>query len=222
MMILRLFFAGPIVHKLTPLGLLAVSAAIAALGLITLSLSTGLWILVAATLYGFGKTFFWPTMLGVVSEQFPKGGALTLNTISGVGMLGVGVLGGALLGNIQDLNIDSTLKKNHPAIHGKVMDASKISIFGPYQPVDAKKVAALPAAEQATVKDIQDGSKKTALFSTTDISVTVFPIFMLLCYLILILYFKGKGGYKAEVISQTSIFRPTSTSRGFRFCSTLF
>ena len=74
MMVLR-FFAGPIVHRISPLGLLAVSAAIAALGLVSLSLSAGLMIFAAATLYGFGKTFFWPTMLGVVAEQYPKGGA---------------------------------------------------------------------------------------------------------------------------------------------------
>lgn len=200
MMILRLFFAGPIVHKLTPLGLLALSATIAAVGLMTLSLSTGLMILVAATLYGFGKTFFWPTMLGVVSEQFPKGGALTLNMMGGVGMLGVGVLGGALLGNIQDQTIDNKLKKENPAIHAKVMDHSKMSIFGQYQPVDSKKLAALPNEEKAAVVAIQDAAKKSALFSMSDISVVVFPIFMLVCYLILILYFKGRGGYKAEVL----------------------
>jgi fucose permease len=77
MLILR-FFAGPIVHRLSPLGLLCVSAGIAALGLAFLSQATGIMILAAATLYGFGKTFFWPTMLGVAAEQFPKGGALTL------------------------------------------------------------------------------------------------------------------------------------------------
>lgn len=200
MMILRLFFAGPIVHKLTPLGLLALSSLIAAVGLMTLSLSTGLMILVAATLYGFGKTFFWPTMLGVVSEQFPKGGALTLNMMGGVGMLGVGVLGGALLGNIQDQTIDAKLMKENPALHAKVVDQRRMSIFGPYQPVDANKVAALPEADRAIVVGIQDAAKKSALFSLTDVSVVVFPVFMLICYLILILYFKGKGGYKPEIL----------------------
>ncbi len=199
MTVLR-FFAGPIVHKLSPLGLLALSAAIAAAGLISLSFSTGLMILVAATLYGFGKTFFWPTMLGVVSEQFPKGGALTLNGMGGVGMLGVGVLGGALLGNIQDKNIDKTLLKENPALHGKVMDKPKESIFGTYQPLDIQRLESQSAEDKATVKTIQDGAKKSALFSTTDISVAVFPIFMFVCYLILILYFKGRGGYKAQIL----------------------
>ena len=59
-------------------------------------------IFVGATIYGVGKSFFWPTMLGVLAEQFPKGGALTLNVIAGVGMLGVGVVGNPLLGAIQD------------------------------------------------------------------------------------------------------------------------
>src|SRR6185369_11168500 len=92
-----------------PLGLLAVCSALAAAGLICLSKSTGLMILAAATIYGFGKTFFWPTMLGVVSEQFPKGGALTLNMISGIGMLAVGAVGNPLLGFIQDKYVDSHL-----------------------------------------------------------------------------------------------------------------
>jgi len=100
MMVLR-FFAGPIVHSLSPLGLLAISAVLAIVGLTTLSFTTGVMIFVAATLYGVGKTFFWPTMLGVVSEQTPKGGALTLNAISGIGMLAVGTLGFPYIGTLQ-------------------------------------------------------------------------------------------------------------------------
>ncbi|MEE2623427.1 MAG: MFS transporter, partial [Verrucomicrobiota bacterium] len=98
MTVLR-FFAGPIIHKLTPLGLLATCAGLAMVGLMLLSVTTTLVaIFAAATLYGIGKTFFWPTTLGVVSEQFPKGGALTLNAIAGIGMLSVGIVGGPLIG----------------------------------------------------------------------------------------------------------------------------
>ena len=65
-------------------------------------------IFVAATLYGFGKTFFWPTMLGVVSDQTPRGGALTLNALGGIGMLAVGVLGFPYIGTLQaDKKIDA-------------------------------------------------------------------------------------------------------------------
>src|SRR4029079_12769886 len=102
------FFAGPIVHQLSPLGLLALSSVLAIIGLYTLSMTAGLMIFVAATLYGFGKTFFWPTMLGVVAEQTPRGGAMTLNAISGIGMLAVGVLGFPFIGALQaDKKIDA-------------------------------------------------------------------------------------------------------------------
>src|SRR5690606_39413054 len=62
MFVLRLF-AGSIIHKISPLGLLAVCSLVAAIGLFFLSQSVGVMILVAATIYGFGKAFFWPTML---------------------------------------------------------------------------------------------------------------------------------------------------------------
>ncbi|MEP0842690.1 MAG: MFS transporter [Phycisphaerae bacterium] len=196
MTILRLF-AGPIVHKLSPLGLLAVCAAIAACGLVFLSKATGVTILVAATLYGFGKTFFWPTMLGIVAERFPKGGAMTLNTIAGVGMLSVGTIGTALMGNIQDKTIDQTLASDHAALHAKVVaDQAKMSVFGPYRPIDQAKVAALTESEKATVKDVQESAKKSALAR-----VAILPVIMLVCYLILIVYFRAQGGYKAEVLA---------------------
>ncbi|MGA1101613.1 MAG: MFS transporter, partial [Opitutales bacterium] len=101
MMVLRFWFAGPIVEKLGPLGLLTTSAVLAIAGLYLLSSASGLaMIFVFATLYGFGKTFFWPTTLGVVSVQCPKGGALTLNAIAGIGMLAVGILGGPVIGKM--------------------------------------------------------------------------------------------------------------------------
>src|SRR5207249_603169 len=76
MFVLR-FCAGPIVHRIGPLGLLATCSGIAAIGLLWLSQAgTAAWMLfAAATFYGFGKTFFWPTTLGVVSERYPRGGA---------------------------------------------------------------------------------------------------------------------------------------------------
>ena len=101
MMVLR-FFAGPIVHNLTALGLLILSCVLAIAGLWSLSIAEGVVIIfLAATLYALGKTFFWPTMLGIVSEQTPRGGALTLNAISGIGMLAVGTLGFPYIGALQ-------------------------------------------------------------------------------------------------------------------------
>jgi MFS family permease len=99
------FFAGPIVHKISPVGLLFCSAVLGTAGLLLLGWSvtstTWLW-LAAVTVYGVGKTFYWPTMLGVISERFPKGGALALGLSGGIGMISAGVLGGPGIGYFQD------------------------------------------------------------------------------------------------------------------------
>jgi MFS family permease len=195
MMVLR-FFAGPIAHKFSPLGLLAISAAIAAGGLFFLSKSTGLMILGAATLYAFGKTFFWPTMLGVSSEQCPKGGALTLNMLGGIGMIGVGIIGSPLLGNIQDRFKDKTLLESNPELHARIAGAQRTSVFGEYRALDADKIKTLSPEEQKIVQETGEASKKNALSM-----VAILPCFMLVCYLILILYFKARGGYRAQELA---------------------
>jgi MFS family permease len=194
MLVLR-FFAGPIVHKLSPIGLLAVSALVAAIGLVFLSKAEGLMILGAATLYGLGKSFFWPTMLGVVAEQFPKGGALTLNTCGGVGMLAVGVVGASFLGYNQDSRIDQQLEAKDPALYASVVGSEKVSVFGTYKALDEKKVDELPAEKKAMIKEIEGGAKKNALMT-----VAILPVIMFVCYLLLIFYFKAKGGYKPQII----------------------
>ena len=190
MMVLR-FFAGPIVHKFTPLGLLAICAALACVGLFLLSKVTGLVaIFAAATLYGVAKTFFWPTMLGVVAEQTPRGGALTLNAIAGIGMLTVGILGGPLIGNMQERSVQSSLEKEMPGVYEKI-SRDDTYFLGGYKAADEGKINALPAEDAAKVGAISKHAKQGALAK-----VVVFPAFMLLCYLGLIAWFKSRGGYK--------------------------
>ena len=73
--------------------------------------------MLAATVYACGKTFLWPTMLAVVSEQFPRGGAITIGAIGGVGMLSAGLLGGPGIGFEQDYYASENLKKADPAVY---------------------------------------------------------------------------------------------------------
>jgi MFS family permease len=84
------FFAGPIAHKLSPIGLLWVSCLLASLGLWALSLAnspiTGL---LAATVWGTGVCYMWPTMLATASERFPRGGALLMGLMGTAGMLSI-------------------------------------------------------------------------------------------------------------------------------------
>ncbi len=105
MFVLR-FFAGPIVHKINPLGLLLGSAVLGTLGLFLLGqpFTNTVWLWVGAvTVYALGKTFYWPTLLGVISERFPKAGALALGISGGIGMLSAGLLGTPGIGYQQDL-----------------------------------------------------------------------------------------------------------------------
>jgi len=99
------FFAGPIVHKINPVGLLFASAVLGTAGLYMLGQpftnSTWPWVL-AVTVYGIGKTFYWPTLLGVISERFPRAGAIALGISGGIGMLSAGLLGGPGIGYKQD------------------------------------------------------------------------------------------------------------------------
>jgi MFS family permease len=82
-------FAGPFVHKLSPIGMLIASAIMSTAGLYAMSHTTGAMLFAAATLFAFGVCFFWPTMLGFVAENFPKTGALGLAIMGGAGMLSV-------------------------------------------------------------------------------------------------------------------------------------
>ena len=198
MMVLR-FFAGPIVHKTSPIGLLTISAVLAIAGLFALSRcgNAGLGaIFAAATLYGFGKTFFWPTMLGVTAEQCPKGGALTLNAISGIGMIAVGVLGFPFIGYLQESTASTQLTATSETVAMQVLN-DKEYMGQPYKAIDPGKVETLTAEdEKSAVEEANKAGQFDALAK-----MAAFPTFMLACYVALFLYFKSKGGYKAEVLT---------------------
>ena len=188
------FCAGPIIHRLSPLGLLATCAALAAVGLTALSKTNGAGMAVifaAATLYAVGKTFFWPTMLGLASEQCPKGGALTLNAMGGIGMLAVGILGFPFIGYLQETSATHQLQASHPALY-QTVTVQKNYLLGAYQAIDPVKSAAVTGdAEQAAIKSVTVTGQFSALGK-----MALFPSAMLACYLALMFYFKSRGGYR--------------------------
>jgi fucose permease len=78
-------FAGPVVHRLAPAGMLLFSAIFSGLGLLWLSNASGTAALAAAAVFAVGICYFWPTMLGFVAEYVPRSGALGLAIMGGVG-----------------------------------------------------------------------------------------------------------------------------------------
>ena len=231
------FFAGPIVHRINPLGLLLVSAVLGAVGLYFLgTFTTGVMIVIAATVYGIGKTFLWPTMLGVVGERYPKGGALAMGLMGGVGMLSAGLFGGPGIGYKQDVHASKYLKENpeHVDTYGRYAssDTNRFLFFPSVQGLDGAKVATLtdPKGEGATLQAdlakvagqnrVDENLNKLAAWwagakayagedkvpvqqaglhgGRMALKLTALvPAAMAVGYLLLVLYFMARGGYKA-------------------------
>jgi MFS family permease len=98
-MALGRLFLGPIVHRtIAPEKVLLISAVLATIGIYFLSFATGYTAFAAAAIFGVGISLFWPTMLGFVSVNLPRTGALGLSLMGGAGMLAAAfalpVLGG--------------------------------------------------------------------------------------------------------------------------------
>lgn len=91
LMALGRYFAGPLVHRLNPTGVLWASAIISALGIFMLSQVTGPMVYVAAVLFAIGICYFWPTMIGFTSEYLPKTGALGMSLVGGAGMFAMSI-----------------------------------------------------------------------------------------------------------------------------------
>jgi hypothetical protein len=133
-------------------------------------------------------------MLGVVAEQFPKGGAVTLNAIAGIGMLSVGIIGGPLIGRMQEGSAETALTNSMPGTYEEIASENEY-FLGDYTAVDAKKVQALPPQQAEQVQQTVKAAKQDALAK-----ITLFPAIMLACFLGLIVYFKSIGGYRAVSI----------------------
>jgi len=92
MFVLR-YFAGPIAHKISPIGMMWASVTIAAIGLFLLSgVTNPTMAYVAATVFYVGVCFMWPTMLGITSERFPQGGAFTMGLMGFAGQFALGLV----------------------------------------------------------------------------------------------------------------------------------
>lgn len=188
MFVLR-FFAGPLAKKISPIGILLASAVLSALGLVAISYSNTVFtVFLAATVFGVGKTYFWPTMLGVTSERFPKGGAFLLGIIGAAGGLFWSYVAAPGMGKLHD---HYTLQSLSPAVAQQVVVEGR---------VDDDKIKALPADEQKPAQTEVDQGRKTAA-STTFRWVAVLPAILILLFGGMLLYDYRRGGYKQESLT---------------------
>ena len=102
MVVLRLL-ASHFVERLAPTGMLLTAAILTGTGLFLLSFVQGLWsALAVATIFAWGVAFFFPTMVGLVSERLPRTGSLGIVLTAGIGLGMAGGIGVPLIGRLAD------------------------------------------------------------------------------------------------------------------------
>lgn len=202
---------------LSPVGILLVSAILACIGLnLTSGINTFVGAMVALTVYGIGKTFFWPTMLAVASDRFPRTGAIAISIMGGIGMMSAGLIGSPGLGYFKDRYSGEALKVSNAASFDSLKNekASQFLFFEKAHGLDGKK---LGEAQEKFNKARENGDRDAALASLSadekslvEASITgdrqtlkadsVIPATMAAIYLVLMIYFGAIGGYKAVKI----------------------
>jgi hypothetical protein len=191
--------------KLSPVGLLLVCSVLAFIGLQMASgMQTFTMALIALGIYSIGKTFFWPTMLAVASDRFPRTGAVAISIMGGLGMLSAGIIGGPGLGYGKDRFAAEDLKAKAPAVYNEVKAAtpSKFFFLEEVNAIDGAKLAAAKDAKQRDAKQAaivaadQHGDRATLKADS------FIPLTMAAIYLGLLLYFKSIGGYKVLNIDE--------------------
>lgn len=187
--------------KLSPIGILLLSAVCAVIGLrLASGMETFAMAVIALTVYALGKTFFWPTMLAVVSDQFPRTGAVAISVMGGLGFLSAGLLGGPGLGYSKDRFAAEELQRTNIAVYEQVKaeNTSKFLTFAPVNPIqgseleNARSAAERTPEQQAIVSASETGDRMTLKVDS------FIPLTMAVIYLILMLYFRSKGGYRVK------------------------
>ena len=137
-----------------------------------------------------------------------QGGALTLNAISGIGMLAVGTLGFPYIGALQAGNQIDAITENEAIIaqapslkDGNFTTSKSIYEVIKYDAVDDGLLATRLSEDiqdQKVLESVNGEIKKAKAASAQGAlaDMTVFPIIMLVSYLVLMFYFKNRGGYK--------------------------
>lgn len=186
MFVLRQFCTGPIVRILNPIGVLTLSSILSGIGLLWLSGVNSAWmILFAATLFGIGKSYFWPTMLGITADRFPKGGPLALGVLSAGGMFSVGFLVTPIMGTIQDHYAVVKLSEISPAVFRKVGRDNG-------EGLNEKKVLAL--SEEVERNVVSEAKAYSA--AMTFRWVAVLPALLTVIFGFLFFHFRFTGGYR--------------------------
>ncbi|MDA1006962.1 MAG: MFS transporter [Verrucomicrobia bacterium] len=129
--------------KLSPVSLLFICSVLAFLGLqLAGGMSTLMIAFGALGLYAIGKTFFWPTMLAVASDRFPRTGAIAISIMGGIGMMSAGLIGSEGLGYSKDRFSAKALEEADAAVYAeyKAGEASSFLFLEDVHGIDGTKL----------------------------------------------------------------------------------
>jgi MFS family permease len=188
MMFVLRHFAGPIAHRLSPVGMLTGSAVLSAIGLYALSFAYDFTTAIAAaTVFGLGIAYFWPTMLGVTAERFPRGGAFLLGLMGFVGNMAIFMVQ-PWMGQINDQITIGALPQelqNQIVVEGAV---------------DPGKLKSLPPEQQTTVTEAQkEGAKWSFRY------VSVLPMILIIIFGGIAVTDRARGGYKPQTLGKDEL-----------------
>lgn len=223
-------FCADVIQKKTgisPIGLLLACSLLAVIGLLLTSrIETSAGALFALAVYAMGKTFFWPTMLAVASDRFPRTGAIAISIMGGIGMMSAGMIGGPGLGYAKDRFASAELEQHHPLVYAdyKVGEPKRWLFYREVNAIDGKKLgevlAKLNAAREDLAKAGQHAQSALTRLSPNERAVyaasiqgdrktlradAVIPLIMAVVYLGLLFYFRARGGYQTVRLKQTEI-----------------
>lgn len=123
MMVLR-FFSGPVISSLSPPGMLSAAAIFTAIGVYLFGTASSVFLtFVGATFFGIGITYFFPTVVGLVSERLPRTGSLGIVLTCGVGLGAAGFIGMPGIGIIVDKQLTHHLSEEREVATMALMEA---------------------------------------------------------------------------------------------------
>jgi MFS family permease len=189
--------------KVSPIGLLFICSMLAVIGLRMVSgIETFTGAMVALGVYAVGKTFFWPTMLAVVGDRFPRTGAVAMSLMGGIGMMSAGLLGGPGLGYAKDRFTAEHLMVTAPTVYEqyKAPTPSRFLFLDEVYGLDGTKLSAAQAAVDKT-PDQRVAAEASIVGDRETLKADAYiPAVMALVYVLLFVYFKAIGGYRAVQI----------------------
>ena len=184
---------------LSPIGILLVCSVLACVGLnLASGITTFAGALFALGIYAVGKTFFWPTMLAVIGDRFPRTGAVAMSIMGGIGMMSAGLIGSAGLGYAKDRYAGEALQQANAEVYEEYKSEapSQFLVFKEVHGLDGSKVDEAGKAENPTEDQILVSESSITGDRNTLVADSFIPGIMAVIYLLLFFYFKAIGGYK--------------------------